>query len=282
MKRAVLLLCLLAACALAKFVPTPFGYMQEECVHKVPHGSSIQVVDGWHFLVSADGKWTAIPKCKDQTKRMPTAESYDGWLAFTSFNVSDTFDTFTGYFSVPDAPKRVPEMLYYFTGLQNVDWIPKVDTPPLNFDIIQPVLQYPGDSGHYWSMKSWYVTVFQGAVYSDEVKLSVGDRVFGNMTRLSATSWFINSVSAATGKETSITIDKPILEKQPWAYCVFEGYGLTGCETEPTVPIHFTEMVLTVGDEVVTPKWTVRKSPNPYCSEQATVIDPATVDISFQ
>ena len=23
------------------------------------------------------------------------------------------------------------------------------------FDILQPVLQYPGDAGNYWSVKSW-------------------------------------------------------------------------------------------------------------------------------
>ena len=35
-------------------------------------------------------------------------------------------------------------------------WIPKVDPHPSQaFDIIQPVLQYPGDNGDYWSVKSW-------------------------------------------------------------------------------------------------------------------------------
>lgn len=29
--------------------------------------------------------------------------------------------------------------------------------PSQAFDIIQPVLQYPGDSGNYWSVKSWCV-----------------------------------------------------------------------------------------------------------------------------
>lgn len=39
------------------------------------------------------------------------------------------------------------------------------------FDIIQPVLQYPGDEGNYWSVKSWYVTLKSGALASDEIKV---------------------------------------------------------------------------------------------------------------
>jgi hypothetical protein len=42
------------------------------------------------------------------------------------------------------------QVLYLFTGLQNVDWIPIVDPTPEAFDIIQPVLQYPADSGYGW------------------------------------------------------------------------------------------------------------------------------------
>jgi hypothetical protein len=44
--------------------------------------------------------------------------------------------------------------------LQNIDWIPKVDPEPsddVDFDIIQPVLQYPGTSisSTGWELKSW-------------------------------------------------------------------------------------------------------------------------------
>ena len=43
--------------------------------------------------------------------------------------------------SVPNAPQNDPEVLYIFTGLQNVDWIPIVDPEPPVFDIIQVVKQ---------------------------------------------------------------------------------------------------------------------------------------------
>jgi hypothetical protein len=71
--------------------------------------------------------------------------------------------SFVGNFSVPQNPISDPsvclflliilihfKVLYLFTGLQNVDWIPIVDPTPEVFDIIQPVLQYPADSGYGW------------------------------------------------------------------------------------------------------------------------------------
>ena len=45
-------------------------------------------------------------------------------------------------------------------GVQNIDWIPKTDPEPTGpFDIVQPVLQSPADSGDDWSVKSWLVTL---------------------------------------------------------------------------------------------------------------------------
>ena len=36
-----------------------------------------------------------------------------------AYNISGTFDTFTGYMSTPDVAKSTPQILYLFTGLQN-------------------------------------------------------------------------------------------------------------------------------------------------------------------
>ena len=42
-------------------------------------------------------------------------------------------------------PAALPQVLYLFPGLQDVDWVPVVDPEPPagQFDIIQPVLEYP-------------------------------------------------------------------------------------------------------------------------------------------
>ena len=59
----------------------------------------------------------------------------DGWLQYTAVNVSKLglkggFDAFTNTMSVPDVPASRPQVLYLFPGLQNIDWIPKVDPTP--------------------------------------------------------------------------------------------------------------------------------------------------------
>lgn len=65
--------------------------------------------------------------------------SYDGWLAYTQAHKPAGVDNFLGFFDVPNEPAYDPTVLYLFTALQNVPWIPKVDPIPPVFDIIQPV-----------------------------------------------------------------------------------------------------------------------------------------------
>jgi hypothetical protein len=81
---------------------------------------------------------------RGQGRALQLPPDYDGWLQYAAWD--DTAgtgpDAFLGSFSVPAVPIETPDVLYYFTALQNVDWIPKVDPMPQGaFDIIQPVLQ---------------------------------------------------------------------------------------------------------------------------------------------
>ena len=71
---------------------------------------------------------------------------------------------------MPDEPDNEPEALFIFTGLQSDDWVPIVggNAPP-GFDIIQPVLRYPANSGYGWSAQSWFVTLDIGYLVSNEI-----------------------------------------------------------------------------------------------------------------
>jgi len=216
-------------------------------------------------------------------------EIYDGWTEYTEFDIAsnpnNTFDIFIGNMSVPDMPAQAPQVLYIFPGLQNIDWVPVVDPDPTGpFDIIQPVLQYPGDKGHYWSVKSWYVTLDVGTVHSNELQVSVGDTIFGVMQRQQGTQWFINSVQVSTGKSTSITVDHSRLQYQPWSYNTIECYGCNGCSTYPKQPDHFTGLQLTSAGKTVTPTWKINPKPTQHkqCNELPVVKDPMTIDFQFQ
>lgn len=208
---------------------------------------------------------------------------YDGWLAYTAYKTTGaTFDAFLGNFSVPTNPASYPQVLYIFTGLQNVDWIPIVDPRPATFDIIQPVLQYPADSGSDWSVKSWYVTLSSGVLYTPEVPCRAGDVIYGNMTRVSGNTWFIGSTVTRNNKVAGLTVTRDRLKLQPWAYTTVECYGCNDCSYLPTNKLHFSGMSLWANNKLIVPTWAAYTSPHDVCNTVADILSPIAVDYSFQ
>lgn len=288
------------------YTRTPSGYVLSHCVHTVKSGSLIEanLAEGGYLAIHPEYETPkVIPKCSRPVvdgvtlpvlirNDLPSEENvmlppdYNGWLAYTAANLSIGFNSYLGVFSVPNIPKQTPQILYLFTGLQNKNWVPKVD-PEIEgngFDIIQPVLQYPGDFGQYWSVKSWYVTIDSGSINSDERKCQPGDLIFGNMTKIGSAQWLVNSVNLRTNENTAITPSHPRLSQQSWAYNVLEGYGVTGCSDYPTNTCEFTKLALTDSRGVpVQPTWLVNPKPNPHpeCHESITVDSPTSQTISF-
>jgi len=270
-----------------RLTKTPFGKLPRECVHTVRSGSLIFNEDGYTRVEHPSHPTYRISSCNlnsflQDRKRRP--QTYDGWLAYTTYHNPVGFSGFLGYFTVPNEPQNTPEELYIFTGLQNVDWIPIVDPEPPAFDIIQPVLQYPGDNGDYWSVKSWYVTLGATVLVSDEIQVSVGDNIFGNMTRVGPHSWYIGGTSMASGLTSSLTVyHKNRLQSQPWAYNTLECYGCDGgCSYEPTTPVQFTKLwLIDENGRHVVPQWVSHVSPNRLCHEKAIVNSPGSVTIDF-
>jgi len=279
--------CLQGPLPLEELTITPFGRVPKRCVRKVPNGSHIEELEGGIVLVHPPGETTTIRLENDcPMKRLiemsrKKRQDYDGWLAYTTFNYPAGFDSFLGYFTVPNNPQNTPSVLYLFTGLQNVDWIPIVDPEPQIFDIIQPVLQYPGDSAD-WGVKSWYVTLDSGVITSDEIGVQSGDNIFGNMTRISGSTWYIGGTSQANGQTAAFTVTKNRLLSQPWAYNTAEGYGVGDCSYEPTNSCDFTKLQLFSQGKQILANWVPSVSPNPKCNEKATINSPNTVSITFQ
>jgi hypothetical protein len=279
-----------------RLVPTPGGLLPPECVHSLPHNSRISrcphtgnvlVHDENHNLIRQ------IPRCSVPTPRLssfslddPFPSDYRGWLSYLAYNVSSHFDTFLSDFSVPDTPQTIPTMLYLFPGLQNFDWVPLVDpfSNSTGFDIIQPVLQFPADEGVEWSVKSWYVTTDSGALYSPEIVLQPGDTIFGNMTRLNETGWFVGSTSQQLQQTTAITVNYPRLWPQRWSYLTLECYGCSSCTDYPVKPIHFSQISLTAAGAPSHATWknTPKKPKFHFCNERSQVNNDGTVDILFQ
>jgi hypothetical protein len=273
------------------FILTPFGSRHNACVREIPNNAHIEENEsGEIWVTSTEGQkeklenlgLCSIGSPKTSLQQFPA--DYDGWLAYTTYNDPDGFDSFLGSFSVPEKPSQDPQVLYLFTGLQNNDWVPIVDPQPKTFDIIQPVLQYPGDNGQYWSVKSWYVTLTNDVLVTPEEKCEVGDNIFGNMTQTGSQSWFIGGTTEnGQGKTVSLNVNRAVLKSQPWAFVTLECYGCDSCSDEPTNNSNFTGLALTKnGGQPVTPSWTASVSPNPVCHEIAHIVDPTNVYITFQ
>jgi hypothetical protein len=157
--------------------------LQAHCIHDVPHNARVEKLADSTKVTAPDGTVSLLPLCTPLANPQnpvirrnrpvaskgvgpraavggPLPPDYDGWLQYAATNITDTFDAMTNLMSVPDVPKQLPQILYLFPGLQNIDWIPKVDPEPSvfnPFDIIQPVLQYPGAAEGQWGVRSWYV-----------------------------------------------------------------------------------------------------------------------------
>ena len=301
--------------------PVPgVGLLPSSCVNEVPSGTSSRRAPGGGLEATLpDGTVRTFPSCGGVLPVRPGAAAfnrttgrrsgllgavpgagsaasndkkdglpadYNGWLAYTvSKATGAAYDAFLGSFSTPDAPKEVPQILYLFTGLQNINWIPKADPDPtVDFDIIQPVTQYPGNFGNYWSARSWYVTLRDGALASTEIRLEEGDNVFGNMTRTGTQSFTVVSVNSRTGEQTVQKASNARLSTQPWAYNTLECYGCSGCGTFPTKPSVFSGLKLFAGGSEVKATWDVTpvKPVQPLCKAKAVVKDSADVTFDFQ
>ncbi|KNC46009.1 uncharacterized protein AMSG_00127 [Thecamonas trahens ATCC 50062] len=297
------------------YAPTPQGYMLARCIREVASGTHVTEDGRGRMVLTAKDGSVEVMECNTDGGRIPMLLSksqmaaaragnkrdsdgfggYDGWQAFTSYEYEAGLDVFVGDISTPNGkPKREPEVLFIFTGLQNVNWIPKVDPEPRVFDIIQPVLQYPATAvlggsdddpvefGSSWGVRSWYVTIHSGAVYSKVALLDEGDVVFGNMTRTGSEAFYVGSTNKANGETVAITVSHPRLATQPWAYNTLETYGAPSCEYLPDAPSLFTNLVLAKGSTKVTASWANHVSPSQTCAgSKCVIVDPATVTIDM-
>ena len=282
----------------SRYTPTPHGYVLSHCVHEIENGAEIVKQEDHSLLIRPPGRASyKIDRCKRPVidgEELPVflpkdsrfsglPADYDGWLQYAALNVSKlgltgSFDAFTNIMTVPDVPKERPQVLYAFPGLQNIDWIPKVDPEPSMdepFDILQPVLQYPGglfSSG--WQVKSWYVTVHSGALYSKALDVSPGDAILCNMTRTDEDSWEVSaSLQSDPSKSTTQKATASRLAEQPWAYNgVVECYGCDACHTFPTKPMQFKDNKLYQNGKLLNTasKWTLNPKPaaKKMCNER--------------
>jgi hypothetical protein len=286
-----------------QFVSTPFGWYHKACVHEVEHESRI-INEPESFFISNPGNYggTEVYRCLYKhsgeaiRQRMMQLQEYypsaqfdgSGWQDYTKMDSGDSTDGFYGNWNVPASPSSGGPILYMFTGLQNIDWVPPEREPSKPFDIIQPVMQYGASAaggGNYWSCASWYVTLTNDVVHGRAFRLSTGDNIYGNMTKTGSDSWYINCLDTNSNQNNAITVTKSLLQTQPWIYVTLEVYGVRNCNEYPAkgTELKFTNLKLTENGSPASINWIVGTNGQqpPVCDSSIKVLSPTAVTITF-
>jgi len=181
------------------------------------------------------------------------------------------------------------EFFICLPDFKNDNWIPlpNEEGEEPGFDIIQPVLQYgatPDGGGASWGLASWYVTLDENVLASPLQTVNPGDNIFGNMTRINETAWFIGGHDTTQDIESNIVVDDPRLYTQPWAYCTLEVYNIADCSNDfppSSSPIKFTNLELYSMGKQVTPSWQALNNQADHCGATVTAPNPSSVTITF-
>jgi len=281
-------------CTGSRLGVTPFGLYPKECIHGVRSGSVLTNEKDHVVVTHPDfpNEIERIPRCKKHNSYKKKSSNDvgvvngDGWQQYVKYQTNNITE-FLGMWIVPDAPADFAAgVLFTFTGLQNIDWVPPNADPKGPFDIIQPVLQYgysEAGGGTFWSMASWYVTLDSDVYYSRLTPISSKVTMFGNMTKIGGDSWFIDSVDTSTNTHSSLTVTESILESQPWAYVTLEVYDIFACNEYPTDTIPYSNLELYVLGKQVSPAWVIGTNGQvpPICNSSISLASPYAVTIHF-
>jgi len=282
-----LLLAVVCAYALAEdtLTLTPFGYMPRSCVHGVPDGADVDVLEDGNLQVTANSEMYHIPPCHTNAHVLARAVSKSrsalptGWAAYAYWNTPSAITSYVGTWTVPPKPSdQDVQTLFLFTGMQN-EFDFKDAAALQTISIIQPVLQWgPSEAGggSYWSIASWYVTSTGAAVYSTLQQVSSGHTIFGNMT-IVGQKWDIITVDVNTKVSTAIHVNPQASEM--WAFVTLEVYNVQSCGDYPNGSTEFKSLVMSSKGQKQTPTWSVATQPG--CNEAVKIVSPSDVKVKF-
>jgi hypothetical protein len=252
-------------------VITPNGPVDASCVHEVPSGSTV-ASDG---TVTKDSKVIGhIPACAPQVSPLSIAHAWVeySWANATPISGASNYNLLTANWTVPNAPtNKSGQTLYLFPSMQGSSG---------NSGIIQPVLQWLANSGH-WSLASYWVGGPMGTVVSTAINVSPGDVLFGEIQQLDGPPngpnfYEIYSQDATTGQSTVINVYPPGVFSNIEAG-VYEVWNVSSCAQYPGGGVQglstpFYNVVVYQGGPAwnshnhVTPNWqSVISSVSPAC-----------------
>jgi len=238
MQHWILLLAVISL-SIAETVITPFGERPSECVLHLPSGSTV-TPNGKELLIKIPATETtteiltsyiAPDICSEdipaiyERKVLKKPSETNGWLDNVGWyppSGENNLEAFNATYIVPQDPvnNHGSQVLFYFIGMQDND-------APNAVNIVQPVLTW-GNGVNQWYVESWACCPSNITVSSPPLfGLTAGSSMTGIITRVSASTWKIDSIF--NGKHTTLNAQVGDYIYN-WADVTLEVYKVNTCQ----------------------------------------------------
>ena len=157
---------------------------------------------------------------------------YDGYIVYYSYwGKLPVAPTLTTNWTVPLAPKQVAG--------QDIAFFNDILTSAGGGDILQPVLDFNGESANHWAIESEHCCISGNDMQTTPVNVNVGDRIRGTVVGTNCTAdgvcqnWAVTTADLTTNKSTTLNTTAPMGVPNGASPASLETYGVTACDLFP-------------------------------------------------
>jgi len=200
----------------------------------------------------------------------------EGWLGYAVGNCPDGTKVthMEAKWKVGAAPNPSDAFYSPWFGIDTTD----------NLNLLQPVNPWLGDS---WAMYTeYYQWEPSDNQDSDQYEVNPGDQLFGQVTYLgdAQQTYRLNQTDLTTGQSSTMDIkvqqdDSGVYKNFTVLYVVYEKVADCG-DYPPDGIVTFTDIKVFCSGKQITPQWKTAYVED-VCNNRATVIDPATIKITW-
>jgi MYXO-CTERM domain-containing protein len=249
------------------YVLTHNGFFHPSCVVTV---ESDEIVGGDGVIRGMDGAEharfapCAFPRYSPRGRRMdaagPTSATphrppleaapvaYDGYIVWYTYTGSIAPGSgLSTQWTVPLAPLA--------TANQDIAFFNDITTTAGGEDILQPVLDYNGESANHWAIESEHCCINNDDMQTTPIDVNAGDLILGTVTGSgcdstgACTGWTVVTTDETTEKSTTLNTTAPMGVPNGVSPGSLETYGVNACDLFPANgEIAFVDNTLTSAD----------------------------------
>jgi uncharacterized protein (TIGR03382 family) len=188
---------------------------------------------------------------------LPAAGNYDGYIVYYEYtgNLAVGPALTTAWIVPPPPPSTANQDIAFFNDIL---------TSADGGDILQPVLDFNGETAGKWSIESEHCCIGGNDMQTTPIVVAPGDVIRGIVTAASCTafgcqSWTVTTTDVTSGKSTTLNTTAPGGVPNGVSPGSLETYGVTSCDLYPAGgETTFTGNTLTDANGTVqSPKYTL-------------------------